>query len=382
MFEFMICMEMDTLRDADRASVKQIHWSYTGPKREENMVKVRKAMVVFLGVMFLCALVPALTVMAQEKVIELRYASSYAPAHPYSIADIKWMAKIEAETKGRVKIKPYWSGTLISGRESMQEVAKGVADIAFVTPIYEKSGVDLTKAILDFFADSNPEVNAKIYWELYNKFPEIRKEYEKLKILAVNVGIPMYLMTNKKAVKTLDDFKGMRVRVTGDAMMRTLKALGAEPVGMPVVEMLESLQKGIIQAVIFAHGDYKSLKLAEAVKFETENFAQDRGIYVSRCMNKDVWAKLPADIQKIFDASRDWWGETIYSESKKPEEEGKAMAVKGGVQFVKMDNAGVQKYSDIFDAENVKEAAALDAKGYPGTKIYQEARRLVKQYNK
>ena len=346
------------------------------------MVKVRKAMLVLAGVMFLCALVPALTVTVQAQVMELRYASPYAPTHPYSLADQAWIAKVEKETNGKVKIKPYWNGTLISSRESMTEVSKGVADIAFVTPIYEKSGVDLTKAILDFFADSDPKVNAKIYWELYAKFPEIRKEYDRVKILAVNVGIPMYLMTNKKAVKSLDDLKGMRIRVTGDTMMRTFKALGAEPVGMPVVEMLESLQKGIIQVVIFAHGDYKSLKLAEAVKFETENFVQDRGIYVSRAMNKEVWAKLPADVQKVFDANRDWYGETIYNESKKPEEEGKAMAVKAGTQFVKMDAAGIKKYSDTFDAENVKEAAALDAKGYPGTKIYQEARRLVKQYNK
>jgi TRAP-type C4-dicarboxylate transport system substrate-binding protein len=353
-----------------------------GPKREENMVKVRKAMLVLLGVMFLCALIPALTVMAQGQVIELRYASSYAPAHPYSVADLKWIAKIESETKGRVKIKPYWSGTLISGRESMREVEKGVADIAFITPIYEKSGVDLTKAILDFFSDSNPEVNAKIYWELYAKFPEIRKEYEAFHILGVNVGAPMFLMTTKKAVKTLDDLKGMRIRVTGDAIMRTIKTLGAEPVGMPVVEMYESLQKGIIQGVIFAHGDYRALKLAEVVKFETENFIQDRGVYVSRVMNMGVWNKLPPDIQKIFDANRDWWTSEIYKEAIKPEEEGKGMAVKAGVQFSKMDQAGLQKYDATFDAENVKEAASLDAKGYPGTKIYQEARRLVKQYNK
>jgi TRAP-type transport system periplasmic protein len=151
---------------------------------------------------------------------------------------------------------------------------------------------------------------------------------------------------------------------------------------MPVVEMYESLQKGIIQGVIFAHGDYKSLKLAEIVKYETENFAQDRGVYVSRAMNKDAWNKLPPDIQKIIDASTNWWGETIHTESKKPEEEGRAMAEKAGVQFFKMDQAGLQKYSTTFDAENLKEAQALDAKGYPGTKIYNEARRLVKQYNK
>lgn len=354
----------------------------TGPKREENMVKVRKAMVLLMGVMFMCALIPALTVVAQAQVIELKYASPYAPAHPYSLADQAWIAKIEKETNGKVKIKPYWNGTLISSRESMTEVSKGVSDIAFVTPIYEKSGVDLTKAILDFFSDSDPAVNAKIYWELFNKFPEIRKEYDRVKILGVNVGIPMYLMTSKKAVKSLDDLKGMRIRITGNAMMRTLKTLGAEPVGMPVVEMLESMQKGIIQGVIFAHGDYKSLKLTETVKFETENFIQDRGIYVSRAMNKDVWAKLPADVQKVFDANVNWYSETIFNEQKKPEEEGKTLAVKAGVQFVKMDAAGLKKYSETLDAENLVECKALDAKGLPGTKIYQEARRLVKQYNK
>ena len=346
------------------------------------MVKVRKAMVLLMGVMFMCALIPALTVVAQAQVIELKYASPYAPAHNYSVADLAWIAKIEKETNGKVKIKPYWNGTLISSRESMTELSKGVADVAFVTPIYEKSGVDLTKAILDFFTDSNPAVNAKIYWELFAKFPEIRNEYDKVKILAVNVGAPMFLMTSKKPVKTLDDLKGMRIRVTGNAMMRTFKTLGAEPVGMPVVEMLESMQKGIIQGVLFAHGDYKALKLAETVKFETENFVQDRGIYVSRAMNKETWAKLPADVQKVFDANRDWYGETIYKESFKPEDEGKAMAVKAGVQFVKMDAAGLKKYSDTLDAENLVECKALDAKGLPGTKIYEEARRLVKQYNK
>jgi len=264
------------------------------------MIKVKKTMAVLIGAMLLFVAIPAVTVMAQSNVIELIYASQYAPTHPYSVADLKVFEKIEKETKGAVKFKPYWNGTLISGRESMSELTKGVSQMAFVTPIYEKSGVDLTKAILDFFADSDPTVNAKIYWELFKKFPEIRKEYEKVHILAVTVGIPMYLMTTKKPVKSLEDLKGMRIRVTGDSVMRTIKALGAEPVGMPVVDMFESLQKGLIGGVVFAHGDYKSLKLAEIIKFETENFTQDRGVYVSRAMNMETWTKLPGNIQKVL----------------------------------------------------------------------------------
>jgi TRAP-type transport system periplasmic protein len=343
---------------------------------------LKKSMAVLLGILFMFAAIPAVSVLAQDKVAELVYASPYAPTHPYSVADIRVFEKIEKETKGAVKFKPYWNGTLISSRESMSELKKGVGDMAFVTPIYEKSGVDLTKAILDFFSDSNPQVNAKIYWELYNKFPEIRKEYESVKVLAVTVGIPMYLMTTKKAVKSLEDMKGMRIRVTGDAMMRSMKALGAEPVGMPVTDMYESLQKGLIGGVIFAHGDYKSLKLAEVVKFETENFTQDRGVYVSRAMNKDKWALLPANVQKVFDANRDYWGVEIFTEQGKPEDMGKDLATKANIQFVKMDNAGIKKYSDILEKENEVQAQELEKRGFPGTKIYKEARRLVKLYNK
>jgi TRAP-type C4-dicarboxylate transport system substrate-binding protein len=352
-------------------------------KREETMMKhVSKMVVGFLGLMFLWVLVLDTAAFAQDKVIELKYAAQYAPTHPYSVADLKWIAKIEAETKGRVKIKPYWNGTLISGRESMRELAKGVADIAFITPIYEKSGVDLTRAMLDYYRGSDPEANIKIYWEVFEKFPEIRKEYENMKILALDVGAPMHLMTTKKPITTAADLKGIRIRVTGDTVMRTMKELGAEPIGMPVTEMYESLQKGIIQGVIFGHNDYKALKLAEIVKYETENFLSYRGAFPGRAINLDVWNKLPPDVQKIFDANRDWWSVESYKESLKPNDEGKVAAVKAGVQFVQMDQASLQKYATIFDAENVIAAQEVDKKGLPGTKIYNETRRLVKQYNK
>jgi TRAP-type transport system periplasmic protein len=357
--------------------------SRTGKHRKEDVMKKAEGVwAVLLGVALMCAVTTGVhELAAQEKPIELTYASQYANIHPYSIADQHWIAKIEKETNGRVKIKPYWAGTLISSRESMREIAMGVADIGFVTPIYEKSGVDLTKAIIDFFFASAPEMNLKVFWDVYDKFPELRKEYETVKIVAVNVGAPMRLMTTKKAAKTADDLKGIRIRITGNALMRTMKELGMEPVGMPVTEMLESLQKGIIQAVIFSRGDYKALKLAEVVKYETENFLQDRGAYASRGMNLNSWKKLPPDIQKVFEANKDFWSLETYREAIKPDDEGLALAKKAGVQFVQMDKAGIQKYEDTFEVENLKEAKALDAKGLPGTKIYEEIRRLVKQYN-
>uniref|UniRef100_A0A7V3ZWW7 TRAP transporter substrate-binding protein n=1 Tax=candidate division WOR-3 bacterium TaxID=2052148 RepID=A0A7V3ZWW7_UNCW3 len=321
-----------------------------------------------------------MSVYAQEKIIELTYASPYAPTHPFSLADQKWFEKIEKETGGRVKIKPYWAGTLISSRESMTEVAKGAADIAFITPIYEKAGVDITKAILDFFRGTPPEINMKIYWEIFYKFPELRKEYEKVKILGINAAYPMFLMTTKKPVKNIDDLKGMRIRITGDVMARTMKALGAEVVSMPAAEVYEALSKGIIEGVFFANADFKALRLAEVIKYATVNFLQDRGVYASRAMNLNSWAKLPPEIQKIFEANIEFWSVETYKQLLYQEEEGKELAIRNGVQFIKMDESSLEKYAKTFEEEVLKEAKALDEKGLPGTKIYNEIKKLQKEF--
>ncbi len=95
-------------------------------------------------------------------------------------------------------------------------------------------------------------------------------------------------------------------------------------------------------------------------------------------MNLDSWKKLPPDIQKIIEASRVWWEQETLKELDKQEAAGEELAKKAGVQFVQMDPADVAKFDEAYEKDNIKAAQALDAKGLPATKFYNEARRLVK----
>ncbi len=54
--------------------------------------------------------------------IVLTYSTSYGPSHPFSRADITWMKHVEAKSGGRLKIRPYWSGSLLSPEQSMLEI--------------------------------------------------------------------------------------------------------------------------------------------------------------------------------------------------------------------------------------------------------------------
>ncbi|MEO6341132.1 MAG: hypothetical protein ABIO39_13905, partial [Caulobacteraceae bacterium] len=63
-----------------------------------------------------------------SKVYQISYGSPYPPSHPFSRADISWMKYVQAKAKGRLKITPYWGGTLIGSDSAVSEIRHGVAD--------------------------------------------------------------------------------------------------------------------------------------------------------------------------------------------------------------------------------------------------------------
>jgi TRAP-type transport system periplasmic protein len=312
--------------------------------------------------------------------MELKYGTFYPPESPFSLADQRWIERIEKETDGKVRIKPYWSGTLTSVRGNVQEVAKGIADIAFITPIYERSGFDLMKALIGFFWGSpSDKLNMKIYWELWDKFPDVRKEFESVKALALTGSTPMYFMSTKP-VRTLADLKGMRIKTSFD-MVAPLKEYGAEGLEWPMVEVYEGLKTGTLDGTFCALDGFKSYKFADVVKYETENFVATRGPNAARGMNWDTWNRLPPDIRKVLDANREWWGIELLNIMEKKDTGGRELAKKAGIQVIRMSSSDVREFQELHEAENVKTAKELDSRGLHATELYNETRRLLELYN-
>jgi TRAP-type transport system periplasmic protein len=317
---------------------------------------------------------------AQDKVIELKYGTTYGADHPFSLVDKMYIEKIEKETKGRVKIKPYWGGTLLSGQSGgFDELTSNVVDIAMIQPSYSKSGFALLKGLYLFTFGANQETGRRIFKELRAKFPEIDKEYGGVKMLAYTSGVDYDLIT-RKPVRKMEDLKGMRIKVTAD-FAPVFTAFGAEGVNSPMPEAYQMIQKGIMDGLMGSLEGLKSFRLAEVAKYYTYI-----GLYRthngSRAMNMDVYNKLPADIKKVFDDNIDWWGLQNDKYFEKAHQEGFEFGKKNGVEFIKLSKEELAKFYGPLKTMAEKEAKNLDAKGLPGTKVYEEAQALVKKYNK
>lgn len=337
-----------------------------------------RSMVVVLAALLFVAFVFPIGVMAQQKVIELTFGSPYNVDHPFSKTDQKWFAKIEKETNGRVKFKPFWGGAIIGGGGgAIDEITKGVADCGQISPGQAKTGLDFAKASFVFMTGATVKNGRKIFNEARKKFPEIDKEYLDKGLIPIYSSGTEYHLLSKKPARRLTDFKGMRVKTLGE-IVDVLKNLGMEGMASPMAETYMNLQKGVLDGAFTTTDTLKTFRFVEVAKYMTmmNLYRPHMG---NRVCNLNKIKSLPADIQKIITDSFEWYGQEADNDVIKSDVEGKEFGAKNGVEFISLPKEDMDKFYAMVAADAVKEAQKLDAKGIPATKIYNEIQRMIKE---
>ena len=95
----------------------------------------------------------------------------------------------------------------------------------------------------------NAESGSQALWEYVQK--NSLDEFKGVKlILAMHLHDGSLLHFPSKAVKTLEDLKGLKVRAPTRIGAKLLTALGATPVQMPLPQVPESMSKGVIDGAM------------------------------------------------------------------------------------------------------------------------------------
>ena len=147
--------------------------------------------------------------------------------------------------------------------------------------------------------------SAKITAQAVQEFVETAgaEDLKDYKILAVHVHAPGMIHTKKTLIKSVSDFKGLKLRGPTRSATSLLKKLGATPVGMPIPKVAPSLSKGVITGMVVPWEIMPSFKLHELTKAHTE-VSGDRGLYTTPflfLMNKAKYESLSDDLKKVID---------------------------------------------------------------------------------
>jgi TRAP-type C4-dicarboxylate transport system substrate-binding protein len=247
----------------------------------------------------LIAAIAALAILdgAQAQEIKLTLADqnppqAWGPTH----ALMPWVKRVEAATGGRVKIEVYPSQTLVKGPEIWKAVRGGVVDLGWCFHGYWPDLTPLADVItLPGLPMKSAEKGSEVLWRLYEKFPAIQREFSEIQPLALWTSNPYFLLTTKKQVKTLEDLKGLKIRVTGGPPTEQMKALGAVPTPIPMPDMYQALDKGVVDGMGAPWEAVQGFRLYEVAKYYT--MVPLSAVYFSLCGNKQKWASLPNDVR-------------------------------------------------------------------------------------
>lgn len=229
--------------------------------------------------------------------IKLTYSNFFPPSHIQSILAQQWCDEVKKRTDGKVMVEYYPGGTLTKSKQIYDGVVSGISDLGTALFAYTRGRFPVMEAV-DLPIGYTSGVQAtKVVNDFYNEFKP--KELSDTQVMFLHAHGAGVLHTKGKAVRTMDDFKGMKLRGHGTSA-QVIRALGGTPVSMPMPELYQSLQKGIVEGALYPYEVNKGWRMGEVVNYVTNSHSIAYTSSFFLVMNKQKWSSIPKDLQAII----------------------------------------------------------------------------------
>lgn len=307
--------------------------------------------------------------------ITLKYAFFAGEKSFPGVQMLKWKEEVEKRTNGQVTVQIFASGTLLTSKNMYDGVLSGVADIGLGAATYEPGRFSLISLNdLPGLYSSGVQASRAIY-DVISQNPDIAelKDYYVVTAFATE---PARMMTIKP-YDTVDSLKGAEIRTAGGP--KAVEALGAVEVAMPMSEVQQALQTGVIKGVLSSREVLKDFKVAEKTKFILEKPLGQVTFLV--LMRKDKYEALPANVKKVFDDLRaemaEFAGQTMDDTGQAAVDW--AVATQGN-KVVNLSAEENAKFDAVIQPLTGKQIAQVAAKGLPAEDFFKQLQDAAAKY--
>lgn len=292
-----------------------------------------------------------------------------------------WGETVNKASDGRIVIE-HFDAMSLGGRPPalMDQARDGVVDLAMTVVGYTPGRFPRTEVFELPFMMTNPVATSAAFWD-YVESDLQATEYKDLKVLGAWVHGPG-LIHSSDPISSLEDMKGKVLRGPTRVITDMLSELGAEPVGMPLPAIPESLSKGVIDSTVIPWEVTPSIRLTELVKNHTE-FAGDEALYTATIvlvMNKAKYESMPADLRAVIDAEA---GKKLSEFAAQVmwdwDAPARDIAVKAGNNIITLDEAEVARWKAASAPVVDRWVAAMAEKGVDGKATIAKARSLIEK---
>lgn len=262
------------------------------------------------GTLLLAASIWSSALQAQPATLKLSF---FGPSTEVNYVRLikPWVDAINADPAGAVKIEAYPDGALGKALPAQpQLVLDGVVDIAFINPSLSPGRFpdDQVLELPGLFRDLAEGI--KVYQTLVSQ--NALRGYADYVVIGSMMN-PSYHLFGRKPMKTLNDLKGMKVRIVGPMIGQTTRELGMVPVMMPPTEIVEAMGRGTVDAA--------TLVPAAVVDFGIDRVAANDYLLplgygpLALVMNRKKYESLPVAAQEVLKKYGMEWVNALYLDS-------------------------------------------------------------------
>ncbi len=292
----------------------------------------------------------------------LRYGYEVREQKPY-------FEEIEKVTEGRVKVDmlPKVVGTAAS---QFDVVRDGLADMSYVTVSYTPGRFPNAELGDLPLLGNNAETMAAAFWNHFKKWIEPSGEFRDVKVLSMWVITPLQPHTQTRPIRTVADFKGLKMRTINPNMTKALELAGGVPIHKSATEAFEMLSTGVIDGQITIPSTIPGFNQLELLKYVTRIRGGMSNAANLMFINKDVWARIsPEDRTAIEAISGEKLARSIGAAYLKADQEAYDVFQKAGYEILDADDAMMDELTALWkpvEEDWIKRAAAAGVKDPAG----------------
>ncbi|TPE43802.1 TRAP transporter substrate-binding protein [Amaricoccus solimangrovi] len=229
---------------------------------------------------------------------ELKFANFMAPTHPYVAGVFEPFAtRVDELTNGDVTVRLYNGGELGAGpTDQYSRVVDGVTELAIGLPGYTASTFPVT-LLTELPGVITEQGGTETIWNHIDLF---QPEFRRVKLIGLWSSAPNLLYMRDKAVHAPADLKGLNIRVPSRTTGLLVEAWGGNPVSMPVSEIYNAMQTGVIDGAMIDGSATHAFKLGEVANHLTTGMNSTISPFFI-VMNRDAFEGLSAEDQAALE---------------------------------------------------------------------------------
>ncbi len=340
-------------------------------KRENHFARHLLAGFCVLFVAVALALAPA---PAQADTMKLTSAAGHPPGFlwvklltEFFIPEVN--KRLAAGGKHKIEWTEAYGGTLVKLGGESAGIKDGIADIGFVSTIFEAPKFPLQNvSYMAPFGTDNIDLVTKVTSELQNRIPAMNDAWARNNLVYLGgAALDTYHIWSTFPIRTIDDMKGRKISAPGPSA-NWLRNTGAVAVAGTLSTYYNDIKTGVSDgALTFITGAWGAKVHEVAPHITKVNFGAmfAGGIAV----NKARFDKFPPEVQKVFREVGDEYS-LRFAKAQAEAADGllQRMAA-AGAKITELDPKERLRWAEVLPNVAKPWAADLDGKGLQGTAV-------------